>query len=226
VQRRARRLSLFLVAIIVALLSAEHVGAAPARPVTVGPVPPVSVTEKVTVNTLTRTAPIVCQPTMQLPHRSSHDPTNVNWITNITCTAPVASLSATLRLLWVGHTWYGPKTNANAGSPSLTSQIDAPCNTGDYQGVADWTVRFFSGGSGRHMAPRRSSTSIADSGPLPRRPSRAQPGMAPNARRASVAPSEADATTSAHSRQAPWWQKPITRVVRGAPLQSVRVAEP
>jgi hypothetical protein len=85
---------------------------------------------------------------MQLPHRSSHVPSNVNWIVNISCTAPVASLSATLKLLWVGHQWYGPVTNGNAGQSSLTSQIDAPCNTGDYQGVANWAVLFYSGGSG------------------------------------------------------------------------------
>jgi hypothetical protein len=93
-------------------------------------------------------APNVCTPTMQLPHRSSHDPSRVNWIVNIVCLEPVASLTATIQLNWVYHMAYGPVVNGNFGQLSLQSQIDAPCNTGTYQGIANWTVTFMSGFTG------------------------------------------------------------------------------
>jgi hypothetical protein len=149
-QSRNRLLAIICMSIALGIVVAGPAAAASRPPVPLAPTSAVSVTE--TLRGLggfaVAASPIVCTPTMQLPHRSSHVPSNVNWIVNISCTAPVASLSATLKLLWVGHQWYGPVTNGNAGQSSLTSQIDAPCNTGDYQGVAHWAVLFYSGGSG------------------------------------------------------------------------------
>jgi hypothetical protein len=84
---------------------------------------------------------ITCTLSIDNPHKSTHVPTTVNVVAHWVCTAPVSSLSMTVRL-FRGSTQVGQGSSSNAGRATLNGNAAANCVNGTYHGTATGTVVF------------------------------------------------------------------------------------
>jgi hypothetical protein len=84
---------------------------------------------------------ITCTLSIDNPHKSTHVPTTVNVVAHWVCTAPVSSLSMTVRL-FRGSTQVGQGSSSNSGQATLNGNAAANCVNGSYHGTATGTVVF------------------------------------------------------------------------------------
>ena len=84
---------------------------------------------------------ITCTLSIDNPHKSTHVPTTVNVVAHWACTAPVASLSLSVKL-YRGVVQVGSGNSSNAGQAALNGNAAANCVNGQYLGTATGTVVF------------------------------------------------------------------------------------
>jgi hypothetical protein len=84
---------------------------------------------------------ISCTLSIGNPHKSTHVPGTVNVVATWTCTAPVSSLSMTVRLFRNGVR-VAQRSFSNSGRSFLSGNAAASCVSGNYRGNATGTVVF------------------------------------------------------------------------------------
>lgn len=108
-----------------------------------GPTLVLTATKSTSKANLTSQGPetITCTAIARNPHDSKHVGGTVNFVGQLSCTYPVASLTMTLYLYWNGYLQNGA-TNSNKGQASLSNNVAAACTSGAWQGSTVGEVKF------------------------------------------------------------------------------------
>lgn len=85
---------------------------------------------------------IVCTLSIDYPHESSHVPGTANVESNWSCTAPVASLSMNVGLIFDHFDLTAEGSFSNAGLASLQGNAASDCFPGEYNGTSNGSVVF------------------------------------------------------------------------------------
>ena len=84
---------------------------------------------------------ITCTLTIDNPHHSTHVPGTANVVSGVSCGAPVSSIELTIYLFDFTHGRGEEDEFSNVGAASLSGNVAIdPCESGDYEGLAETTV--------------------------------------------------------------------------------------
>ena len=79
-------------------------------------------------------ATITCNHSIGNPHKSTHNPQNVNVVSRIQCTAPVASLAINPIRLYRNFFQVASGSNSNVGQPFIQANAATFCIPANYDG--------------------------------------------------------------------------------------------
>jgi hypothetical protein len=90
-------------------------------------------------------SPIVCQPVLHNPHKSTHVPGTVNVVGDVTCTAPVAEIKLMVAIYYNGALTNQSPFTSFPHTAFAQNNAAADCQDGTWRGWVYTTVTFYSG---------------------------------------------------------------------------------
>jgi hypothetical protein len=94
---------------------------------------------------------IVCTPSGDNPHKSTHEPTTINVVVKVTCTEPVPTITLHAGMYhWNGSAWELSCCNTKSviAKTKVSENYAVPCVPGWYQGYNSYHVQFVNGSTG------------------------------------------------------------------------------